>query len=291
MVKPTSTTATLILKTSRHILLYPEQTELCKLLEVELFEDFSQLVSCLVEDYCELYKSIKGRTKYSDFQVKWLHHLYKVAEKGAALATSNAPDDDYTAILPTSLAAEQWSNIYISAHTKLGEVKSDTNLIVLHSIAKQMFNNQQERVIELKMESASDSSSRQPSSAPSPDDALLHMCGTEIARSLKWLQKEKIAKMRANQCDSVETIDKEIAFLKSMCIPNAEKSKHDDIPEGIKNLDSGYMWVPRPCLLPFLRKFYLIFWQQINESNYKMHGDALFMVSSISVMNKSDLLL
>ena len=77
--KPTSTIATLILqslKTSRHILLYPERTELCKLLEVELFEEFSQLVSCLVEDYCELYKLIKGRTKYSDFQVKWLDHVY-----------------------------------------------------------------------------------------------------------------------------------------------------------------------------------------------------------------------
>ncbi len=26
-----------------------------------------------------------------------------------------------------------------------------------------------------------------------------------------------------------------------MCVPNAENSEYDDIPKGIKNLDSGYM--------------------------------------------------
>ena len=113
--KPTDAIATQILqclKTSRHILLYPERTELCKLLGVEVFEAFSLLVSCLFEDYCELYKSIKGRTKYSDFQVKWLDHVFQVAEKGAAMATNNAQDDsDHSAILPTSLAAEQRSYI------------------------------------------------------------------------------------------------------------------------------------------------------------------------------------
>lgn len=49
--------------------------------------------------------------------MKWLD---EVAENGAALVPSNAQDDDYSAILPTSLAAEEWSNIYISAHTRNG---------------------------------------------------------------------------------------------------------------------------------------------------------------------------
>ena len=259
--KPTSTTASLILeamKKCRHILSFPERKKLCDLLEEELFDNFSQLVSCLVEDYSELYKTTKGRTKYSDFQIKWLDHIHQVAERGAALAISDAQDDsdtEYLAILPTSSAAEEWSTIHIHAQLKINEVKSDTNLIVLHSIAKQVFNHQQERVIAHKAESTP-SSVTQPS--PSPDDALLRMCGAEVARSLKSLKKERSRKLKGNQPDSVDTLNKEIALLKSMCVPNAEKSEHDDIPQGIKNLDLGYMWVPRPCLLPFLRKFDLM---------------------------------
>ena len=247
-----------------------------------MFDNFSQLVSCLVEDYSELYKITKGRTKYADFQVSWLDHVHQVAEKGATLATSDAQDDsEYLTILPTSSAADEWSTIHIHAQlaTELEEIKSDTNLIVLHSIAKHVFNHQQERVIAHKVESTPSSTSQLSSS--SPDDALLRMCGAEVARSLKSLKKERNAKLKANQHESVDTLNKEIALLKSMCVPNAEKSKHDDIPLGIKNLDSGYMWVPRPCLLPFLRKFDLMFRQQINEGNYKMHGASLFMVCTL----------
>ena len=105
-----------------------------------------------------------------------------------------------------------------------------------------------------------------PSSSSSPDDALLRMCGAEVACSLKSLQKKRSTKLKANQHESVDTLNKHLALLKSMCVPNAEKSKHDDIPQGIKKLDSGYMWVPCPCLLPFLRKFDWMFWQQMRET-------------------------
>ena len=59
--KPTSTTTTLILeavKTSRHILSFPERKKLCDLGE---FDNFNQLVSYLVEDYSELDKTTKGQ--------------------------------------------------------------------------------------------------------------------------------------------------------------------------------------------------------------------------------------
>ena len=58
---------------------------------------------------------------------------------------------------------------------------------------------------------------------------LFFTCGVEVARSLKALQKEKRAKLKANQHKSVDTINEQIAFFKSMCVPNAEKSKHDDM--------------------------------------------------------------
>lgn len=180
--------------------------------------------------------------------------------------------------MPTSSATEEWSTIYVHALQKTSEIKSDTNLIVLHSIAKCVFNHQQERVISHKTSPLS--STCQPSSLPSTDGALLCMCGAKIACSLKVLQKENSAKLKANQHKSVDTLSKEITFFKSVCIPNAEKSKHDDIPKGIKHLDSGYMWVPRPCLLPFLRKFDLMFWQHINEDNYKRNGATLFTVGT-----------
>ena len=119
--KPTSITASLILeamKKSRHILSFPERKKLCDLLEEELFDNFSQLVSCLVDDYSELYKTTKGRTKYSDFQIKWLDHIHQVAERGAALAISDAQDDsdtEYLAILPTSSVAKS-RQLSISMH-------------------------------------------------------------------------------------------------------------------------------------------------------------------------------
>ena len=59
--KPTSTAARLILgavKISRHISSFPERKKLSELLEEELFDNFSRLVSCLVENYTELYSSI-----------------------------------------------------------------------------------------------------------------------------------------------------------------------------------------------------------------------------------------
>lgn len=52
--------------------------------------------------------------KYSDFQVRWLDHIHQVAERGAAQAISDAQDDsdtEYSAILPTSSAAEEWSTM------------------------------------------------------------------------------------------------------------------------------------------------------------------------------------
>lgn len=62
-----------------------------------------------------------------------------------------------------------------------------------------------------------------------------------------------------------------------------EKSgpSRDQIPQGIRNLDqTGYLWVPRVQLLPFLRKVDEVFRKHINESSFQIHGEGLFKLSS-----------
>ena len=51
----------------------------------------------------------------------------------------------------------------------------------------------------------------------------------------------------------IATLEKEVAFLKSLCIRNEEKCQmRKSIPRGVQNLDKGYLWVPLPALNHFL---------------------------------------
>ena len=102
------------LKKLRHISISPQRKQICEILESEL-ELLDSLVSCLVQDYAQLHKQEKGRTKYADFQVHWLEHIhvYQVADKGKALASSDAQDVDEPSdlVLASSYAAKKWSYI------------------------------------------------------------------------------------------------------------------------------------------------------------------------------------
>ena len=239
-----------------------------------------------MKDYAHLYKQEKGSTKYADFQVHWLEHVHQVAVRGAALATSDAQDvDSDTVVLTSSSAAEQWSHIYIHAQSELGEIDPDTNMMVLHSVARSVFNQQHERIREHVSNTIAEDrpSSSQPPSQPSPDDALLRMCGAEIARMIKLRRKEKSTQLKSGR-QQIDDLDEELSILKCLCIPSDQKqSMAEEIPLGIRNLDmTGYLWIPHPDLLPFLRKVDEVFRSQVNESTFRKYGETLFKVCFVS---------
>lgn len=167
------------LKKMRHISNFPQRRELCEILESDP-ELLAELVASLVKDYADLYTYEKGRTKYADFQVHWHDHVRQVAERGSNLASCDAQEFDDPAdppVLLTSSAAEKWSHIYMNAQVQMREIDGDTNLMVVHLIAKSIFNQQQKRI---HVSKTGDKPSDAPPQ-PSPDDALLRMCGAEIA--------------------------------------------------------------------------------------------------------------
>ena len=57
------------------------------MLRNDLYDQFKFLVRSMLGDYTQLYRSIKGKTKYADFQLEWLQ---TVAENGATFATCDA---------------------------------------------------------------------------------------------------------------------------------------------------------------------------------------------------------
>ena len=61
------------------------------------------------------------------------------------------------------------------------------------------------------------------------------------------------------------------------------------IPIGISNLDqTGYMWVPRLQLLPFLRKVDEVVRLHINEGNFQKHGENIFTVIQSQLNTQRD---
>ena len=184
-----------------------------------------------------MYRSTKGKTKYADFQLEWLQHIRAVAENGSTFATCDAqPAYQYESdTMSSSDTHVIWAIVYCQAMDVLGEISDDTNLIMLHTIAKSLYNYQQQQVIDKQCPETATSAS-----LPSCDDALYRTCGAEICRMLKSRQQHDI---RSVTCE-------EISFLKKLTI-RAEDKKEAMLPPGIKNLDqTGYLWVPIPDLLP-----------------------------------------
>ena len=194
-----------------------------------------------------------------------------VVETGASLANACTQQiDDSTATV--------WADLYKNVQAVLGEIQTDTNLMVAHSIAKSVFNHQQTRILEKKQNRIEVVSPR--TTQQTPDDGLLRMCGAEICRMIK--QRNNRVK-RLKKChDPVKLtgkINRELLFLKHLCISSDVKNGalQKQIPAGIKNLDqTGYMWVPRLQLLPFLRKVDNIVQSNINECSFQKNGENLF---------------
>ena len=114
------------------------------MLDSKIYGQLKHFIEGSIADYAKLYKP---KTRYWDFQIDWLDHVRCVAENGASLATTPAWQEDTLSISATT-TEEIWANIYQQVQESIGEnIQVDTNLMVAHSIARSVFNNQQGRII------------------------------------------------------------------------------------------------------------------------------------------------
>ena len=269
------------LKKGHHVDFFSDRRELVQMLG-EKCTLLSELVVSLEADYASLYKTLQGR-HYADFQMRWLEHIRHVAEYGYALATMDAQVVDQDAsCLPSSESFAKWASIcleYTSHSTE--DLGMDSNYIMLHQIGKEVYNSKQMQVLESKQVLASaDLSGHNPRTpVQSSDDSLFRMCGAEIARMIR-VKTEQLQKGRSGVPHRrTATMEKEIRFLKSLCVRNEDKgSLQDSIPKGVQNLDLGYLWVPLPSLRPFLVSVDEAFRRHVNNAEFRKHGSHIFEV-------------
>ena len=284
------------LKKGHHIDLVSGRRRFIEVLE-ENSTLLSELVTSIEADYVELYKTLKGR-HYSDFQIKWLGHIRHVAEYGYALATMDAqPIDEDDVYLPSSESFHKWASICLEFVSSGEDVCVDNNYIMLHQIAKEVYNSKQSQVLESKeSQTVGDAStSGQNLSVPtqSSDDSLFRMCGAEIARMIRVKSEQLQKQIRGDTpCDKIASLETEIHFLKSLCVRNEDKSQLKRIiPKGVQNLDLGYLWVPIPSLQPFLVGVDEAFRRHVNSTEFHKYGCHLFeAVTSKFVEERKQLL-
>ena len=177
---------------SKQLAVFPERQRLYNLLIPSSRQAYERLVSSLVVDYAKILAAIKRRTQYMDFQLAWLDHVRRVGEQGYVLSTSDAQpffdgEDDTISVVTGSESINAWSDIVSDALDEMKDLSSESNFIMLHTIARGIFDHQQQQVYEHKHKPVV--SVIHP--APSPDDSLFRMCGAEIARMIKVRKNEK----------------------------------------------------------------------------------------------------
>lgn len=77
----------------------------------------------------------------------------------------------------------------------------------------------------------------------------------------------------------VQSLDRQMDFLRKMCIPiESKETMKDSIPASIQHLDKGCMYIPLPSLKPFLQQVEHVFTKHVNNESFQTHGDQLFKV-------------
>ena len=157
-----------------------------------------------------------------------------------------------------------------------------------------MYNSKQMQVLESKQILASADPSGHSPRTPiqSSDDSHFRMCGAEIARMIR-VKTEQLQKGRSGVSHlRTATVEKEIRFLKSLCVRNEDKgSLHDSIPKGVQNLDLGYLWVPLPSLRPFLVRVDEVFRKHVNNTEFQKHGSHIFEEAATKFVEEREILL
>ena len=138
----------------KQLAVFPERQQLYSMLtSPDMRPAYEKLVSSLLEDYLKLFSSIKGQAKYLDFQVVWLDHIRRVGEQGYSLATCDAQpffDGESDSVAFDSGALDAWSEILSSALADISPFSPETNFIMLHTIAREVYDHQQQKIYEKK---------------------------------------------------------------------------------------------------------------------------------------------
>ena len=184
-------------------------------------------------------------------------------------------DGEADSIAFDSNAVGAWSDILSSALVEITSLSPETNFIMLHMIAREVYDHQQQQMYKRKTTTLS-----LPRQVTSEDDALFRMCGAEVARMMKVRVNEK---RRLEHVDKyhpkIRSLDQQMDLLQKMCIPIESKEiMKDTIPSGIQHLDKGGMYIPLPSLKPFLQQVEGVFTKHVNNENFRKHGDQLFKV-------------
>ena len=261
---------------SKQLTVFPERQRLYNLLIASARPAYDRLVTSLLMDYSKIFASIRGNIKYLDFQLTWLDHVRRVGEQGYVLATSDAQpffDGENDSMSTGSESVDAWADIVSSAFAEMNQLSPESNFIMLHTIAREIFAHHQQEVYEMKQNAVVSV----PHPAPSPDDSLFRMCGAEVARMVN-VRKGRLQHMDIND-PTTQSIERQINLLHKICIPNEDKEKlKDSIPPSIQELDRGYLYVPLPALKPYLAAVDRAFTQHVNKENYLKHGHQLFKV-------------
>ena len=273
------------LSKSKQLTLFPERQQLYSILtRADMKPAYDTLVSSLLEDYLKLVSSsIKGNSKYMDFQVVWLDHIRKIGEQGYLLSTCEAqPLFDGESRALDSSAVHAWFEILTSALAEIIPLSPETNLIMLHTIAREVYDHQQQQIYEQKTTDPGSTSLQAQIAAKSNDDALLRMCGAEVARMIKSRKKEM--RRLVDRCHpNVQSLDQQIDILLRMCIPTeCKEAMKDAIPASIQHLDRGHLYIPLPTIKPYLQEVDHVFTKYVNNENFRKHGEQLFKVKVLN---------
>ena len=106
-----------------------------------------------------------------DFQLTWLDHVRRVGEQGYVLSTRDAQpffDGENDSMSTSSESVDAWGDIVSSAFAEMNQLSPDSNSIMLHTIAREIFALRQQEVYKMKQNAVVSV----PHPAPSPDDSL-----------------------------------------------------------------------------------------------------------------------
>ena len=191
------------------------------------------------------------------------------------LATSDARpffDGENDSMSTGSDSVDAWADIVSNAFAEMNQLSPESNFIMLHTIAWEIFAHHQE-VYKMKQNAVVSV----PHPEPSPDDSLFRMCGAEVARMVN-VRKGRLQHTDMND-PTTQSIERQIKLLHKICIPNEDKEKlKDSIPSGIQELDRGNLYVPLPALKSYLAAVDSAFTQHVNKESYLKHGHQLFKV-------------
>ena len=109
-----------------------------------------------------------------------------------------------------SESVDAWANIVSNAFAEMNQLSPDSNFIMLHTIAWEIFAHGQQEVYNIKQNAVI---SVPHVVAPSPDNSLFRMCGAEVARMVD-VRKGRLQHIDMTDPTIRQSIERQIKLLK-----------------------------------------------------------------------------